>query len=207
MIPSSRSSPWPPPRSSSTSRSSKHGITAYETDLAELIVQLGDDLPSHILVPAIHKNRSQIRQIFLDEMGKSGMAAPAISRNDPQALAAAARAHLRQRFLSAKVAISGANFVIADTGALVVVESEGNGRMCLTLPETLISVVGHREDSAQLAEPRGLHAIAAAIVDGRTDEPLHVDLHRSDPGQRSLSLSPGAHRQRTQLRPRRRDGS
>jgi iron-sulfur cluster protein len=120
----------------------KHGITAYETDLAELIVQLGDDLPSHILVPAIHKNRSQIRQIFLDEMGKSGLAAPADLSNDPQELAAAARAHLRQRFLSAKVAISGANFVIADTGAVVVVESEGNGRMCLTLPETLISVVG-----------------------------------------------------------------
>jgi iron-sulfur cluster protein len=120
----------------------KHGITAYETDLAELIVQLGDDLPSHILVPAIHKNRSQIRQIFLDEMGKSGLAAPADLSNEPQALAAAARAHLRQRFLSARVAISGANFVIADSGALVVVESEGNGRMCLTLPETLISVVG-----------------------------------------------------------------
>ncbi len=120
----------------------EHGITAYETDLAELIVQLGDDLPSHILVPAIHKNRSQIRQIFLDEMGKSGLAAPADLSNDPRALAAAARAHLRQRFLSARVAISGANFVIADSGALVVVESEGNGRMCLTLPDTLISVVG-----------------------------------------------------------------
>ena len=120
----------------------RHGITAYETDLAELIVQLGDDLPSHILVPAIHKNRAQIRRIFLDEMGKSGLAAPADLSDDPAALAAAARAHLRQRFLSAKVAISGANFLIADTGALVVVESEGNGRMCLTLPETLISVVG-----------------------------------------------------------------
>ncbi len=120
----------------------RHGITAYETDLAELIVQLGDDLPSHILVPAIHKNRSQIRQIFIDEMGKSGLPAPEGLTNDPAALAAAARAHLRQRFLSAKVAISGANFVIADTGSLVVVESEGNGRMCLTLPETLISVVG-----------------------------------------------------------------
>ena len=120
----------------------RHAITAYETDLAELIVQLGDDLPSHILVPAIHKNRSQIRRIFLDEMGKSGLAAPEGLTDEPAALAAAARAHLRQRFLSAKVAISGGNFLIADTGALVVVESEGNGRMCLTLPETLISVVG-----------------------------------------------------------------
>lgn len=119
-----------------------HGITPYETDLAELIVQLGDDLPSHILVPAIHKNRSQIRDIFLDKMGESGLAAPADLSDNPTELTAAARAHLRDRFLSAKVAISGANFLIADSGGLVVVESEGNGRMCLTLPETLISVVG-----------------------------------------------------------------
>ena len=101
----------------------KNGITAYETDLAELIVQLGDDLPSHILVPAIHKNRSQIRQIFLDEMGKSGLPAPSNLTDEPADLAAAARAHLRDRFLSAKVGISGANFIIADSGALVVVES------------------------------------------------------------------------------------
>ena len=116
----------------------QHGIT----DLAELIVQLGDDLPSHILVPAIHKNRSQIRDIFLDKMGESGLPAPAGLSDTPTELTAAARAHLRQRFLSAKVAISGANFLIADSGGLVIVESEGNGRMCLTLPETLISVVG-----------------------------------------------------------------
>ena len=118
------------------------GITAYETDLAELIVQLGDDLPSHILVPAIHKNRTQIRDIFLERMGESGLAAPDDLTNEPADLAAAARAHLRQRFLESRVAISGANFLIADSGSLVVVESEGNGRMCLTLPETLISVVG-----------------------------------------------------------------
>jgi len=120
----------------------EHGIAAYETDLAELIVQLGDDLPSHILVPAIHKNRSQIRDIFIREMGRSGLDAPAGLTDDPAALAAAARAHLRDRFFTAKVGISGANFLIADTGGLVIVESEGNGRMCLTLPETLISVVG-----------------------------------------------------------------
>lgn len=116
----------------------EHGITAYETDLAELIVQLGDDFPSHILVPAIHRNRSEIREIFLDKM-------PDVSpdlTDDPPALTEAARLHLRERFLKAKVAISGANFMVAETGTLVVLESEGNGRMCLTLPETLISVVG-----------------------------------------------------------------
>ena len=114
------------------------GITPVETDLAELIVQLGHDLPSHILVPAIHRNRSEIRDIFRREMPD----APADLTDDPSRLAAAARAHLRSRFLSAKVGVSGANFAIADTGSLVVVESEGNGRMSVTLPETLISVVG-----------------------------------------------------------------
>ncbi|MFI7424245.1 lactate utilization protein B [Nonomuraea sp. NPDC049684] len=116
----------------------RRGITAYETDLAELIVQLGDDFPSHILVPAIHRNRSEIREIFLDRMP----GVPDGLTDEPPALAEAARLHLRERFLRSKVAVSGANFMIAETGTLVVLESEGNGRMCLTLPETLISVVG-----------------------------------------------------------------
>ena len=118
------------------------GIDAWETDLAELIVQLGDDWPSHILVPAIHRNRAEVREIFLREMGKVGRPAPEDLTDEPRRLAEAARLHLREKFLRAKVAISGANFAIADTGSLVVVESEGNGRMCLTLPDTLISVVG-----------------------------------------------------------------
>lgn len=114
------------------------GVAAYETDLAELIVQLADDMPSHILVPAIHRNRAEIREIFLERMGD----APPDLSDVPRELAMAARAHLRRKFLSAKVAISGANFGVADTGTLTVVESEGNGRMCLTLPETLITVMG-----------------------------------------------------------------
>ncbi|MDA8027033.1 MAG: LUD domain-containing protein [Actinomycetota bacterium] len=118
------------------------GLEAFETDLAELIVQLGDDLPSHILVPAIHKNRSQIREIFIEKMGRSGVPAPKGLTDSPKELAAAARNHLRARFLESKVAISGGNFLVAETGSIVIVESEGNGRMCLTLPETLISVVG-----------------------------------------------------------------
>jgi L-lactate dehydrogenase complex protein LldF len=118
------------------------GISAYETDLAELIVQLGDDLPSHILVPAIHRNRAEIREIFLRTMAEWGVPAPEDLTDEPAALAEAARVHLRRKFLETKVAISGANFAVADTGTLVVLESEGNGRMCLTLPETLISVVG-----------------------------------------------------------------
>ncbi|WP_017574695.1 lactate utilization protein B [Nocardiopsis kunsanensis] len=118
------------------------GITAYETDLAELIVQLGQDLPSHILVPAIHLGRARIREIFLEHMARWGVPAPQGLTDDPRALAEAARVHLRERFLNTRTAISGANFVVADSGTTVVLESEGNGRMCLTLPETLISVVG-----------------------------------------------------------------
>ncbi|WP_457948692.1 LutB/LldF family L-lactate oxidation iron-sulfur protein [Pseudarthrobacter sp. alpha12b] len=116
----------------------EQGIEAFETDLAELIVQLDHDKPSHILVPAIHKNRTEIRDIFLREMPGAD---PALT-DDPSVLAMAAREHLRRKFLTAKVAVSGANFALADSGTLAVVESEGNGRMCLTLPETLITVMG-----------------------------------------------------------------
>ncbi|MET7639968.1 lactate utilization protein B [Streptomyces sp. NPDC005438] len=118
------------------------GIRAYETDLAELIVQLGEDRPSHILVPAIHRNRGEIRDIFRDRMGRLGRPAPEGLTDEPADLAEAARLHLREKFLRARVGVSGANFLVAETGTCVVVESEGNGRMCLTLPETLISVVG-----------------------------------------------------------------
>ncbi len=114
------------------------GITAIETDLAELIVQLAEDTPSHILVPAIHKNRAEIREVFARTL-------PGVDphlTDDPRQLAMAARAHLRERFLRARVAVSGANFAVAETGTLAVVESEGNGRMCLTLPRTLITVMG-----------------------------------------------------------------
>jgi L-lactate dehydrogenase complex protein LldF len=118
------------------------GITPYETDLAELIVQLGDDLPSHIVVPAIHLGREEIRRTFATNMGRWGRPAADDLTDDPADLAGTARLHLRERFLRTDVGISGGNFLIAETGSVVVVESEGNGRMCITLPRTLISVVG-----------------------------------------------------------------
>ncbi|MDG9725832.1 lactate utilization protein B [Streptomyces sp. DH41] len=114
------------------------GITAYETDLAELIVQLAHDKPSHILVPAIHRNRDEVRDIFLREIPGVDPDLDSV----PAHLAAAARAYLREKFMTTPVAVSGANFGIAETGTLSVVESEGNGRMCLTMPRTLITVMG-----------------------------------------------------------------
>jgi L-lactate dehydrogenase complex protein LldF len=117
------------------------GIHAYETDLAELIIQLGQDQPSHIVVPALHKNRSQIREIFMREMKLPGADFSELGET-PQDLADAARRFLREKFLRVKTAVSGANFLVAETGSVCIVESEGNGRMCLTLPDTLIAVAG-----------------------------------------------------------------
>jgi L-lactate dehydrogenase complex protein LldF len=112
------------------------GIGATETDLAELIIQLAGEHSSHILVPAIHKNRAEIRELFMRTLGVAELS------DEPRELAAVARAHLRRKFLSAPVAISGANFAVAETGTVCVAESEGNGRMCLTLPPVLISIMG-----------------------------------------------------------------
>jgi L-lactate dehydrogenase complex protein LldF len=112
------------------------GVDAIETDLAELIIQLAHEESSHILVPAIHKNRSEIRELFMRTMNLTELS------DTPSDLAAAARRFLREKFLDVEVGISGANFAVADTGSIAVVESEGNGRMCLTLPKTLISVMG-----------------------------------------------------------------
>jgi L-lactate dehydrogenase complex protein LldF len=112
------------------------GITPFETDLADLIIQLGHDRPSHIVVPALHRNRVEIRELFqrtmnLGELGR-----------EPEDLARAARQFLREKFLRVKVGFSGANFALADTGGICVVESEGNGRMCVTLPRVLVTLVG-----------------------------------------------------------------
>lgn len=113
------------------------GVAAFETDLAELIIQLAGERSSHILVPAIHKNRAEIRELFRSQLEHTeGLT------DEPRALTAAARAHLRQKFLSVPLAVSGANFGVAETGSVCIVESEGNGRMCLTLPRVLISVMG-----------------------------------------------------------------
>ncbi len=111
-------------------------IIPWETDLADMIVQMGHDEPSHIVVPALHKNRHQVRELFLEHMGLTDLGTEAAS------LTAAARHYLRQKFLSVGIGVSGANFAIAETGGVCVVESEGNGRMCVTMPRTLITLIG-----------------------------------------------------------------
>ena len=114
----------------------EEGIKAVETDLAELIIQLAGEVSSHILVPAIHKNRAEIRELFIKKLSAEDLS------DDPSDLTNAARLYLREKFLQAKVGISGANFAVAETGTVCVVESEGNGRMCTTLPPVLITLMG-----------------------------------------------------------------
>ncbi len=114
----------------------REGIEAIETDLAELIIQFAGEESSHILVPAIHKNRAEIREVFMRKLGLEELS------DEPAALAEAARRYLREKFLAAKVGVSGANFAVAETGTVCVVESEGNGRMCTTLPPVLVTLMG-----------------------------------------------------------------
>jgi L-lactate dehydrogenase complex protein LldF len=112
------------------------GITPIETDLADMIVQLGEDQPSHIVVPALHKNRREVRDLFAARMNLPDLS------DEPAELTNAARRYLREKFLKVPVGFSGANFLVAETGSVCVVESEGNGRMCLTLPKVMITIAG-----------------------------------------------------------------
>jgi L-lactate dehydrogenase complex protein LldF len=111
------------------------GIRAYETDLGEFIIQLAGTGPSHIIVPAVHLKKEEIAALFREKLG---VEAPA----DPVELTTIARATLREKFLAADMGISGANFLVAETGTVVIVTNEGNGRMCTTLPDLHVAVVG-----------------------------------------------------------------
>lgn len=111
------------------------GVEAVETDLGEWIVQLAGEVPSHIIVPAIHKTKEQIAALFAERVGTEPGA-------DVEALTRAARVALRQRFAAADLGISGANFAVAETGSLLILENEGNARFTTTLPRVHVAVVG-----------------------------------------------------------------
>lgn len=111
------------------------GIEAIETDLGEYIIQLAGTGPSHIIVPAVHLKKEEIAQLFSEKLDIN---AP----TDPIELARIAREILREKFLNAEMGISGGNFLVAETGTLVMVTNEGNGRMCTTMPDLHVAVVG-----------------------------------------------------------------
>ena len=130
-----------------------------------MIDQLGHDTSSHILVPAIHRNRAEIKPLF-----ESTIARGEDLGWDITAIADAARRHLREKFLSVPVAVSGANFGVAETGTIAVVESEGNGRMCLTLPRVLITVMGIEK---VLADWRDLEVFVQLLPRSATGERMN----------------------------------
>jgi L-lactate dehydrogenase complex protein LldF len=111
------------------------GVEAVETDLGEWIVQLAGEPPSHIIAPAVHKTKSQVATLFAQATGET-------MPDDIPALTQVARRELRRRFLSAGLGISGVNFAVAETGTLVVVTNEGNGRLVTSLPPLHVALMG-----------------------------------------------------------------
>ena len=121
------------------------GMEVLETDLGEFIVQLANEAPSHIVAPALHMNRRQIGELFVEHLDSP-------ETTDPAALTAIARAHLRGKFLAADIGISGANFVVAETGTLVLLENEGNIGLCTTLPRVHVAIAGIEKILPRLAD-------------------------------------------------------
>src|SRR5215467_11015360 len=112
------------------------GIKVWETDLGEFIVQLRNEAPYHIVTPAMHLNREQIRDLFREKLGED------VPDADPQKLVALARRKLREAFFAAEMGISGANFLVADVGAVALTTNEGNGRLSTSLPRIHVAVTG-----------------------------------------------------------------
>lgn len=124
----------------------ENGIESLESDLGEFIIQLDDEPPSHIIVPAIHKNKDQIAQTFHEKIPNAPYT------EDVEELTAIARKTLRRKFFEAEVGLSGVNFAVAETGTLCLVENEGNGRMCTTVPPVHIAVMGLEKVVEKLAD-------------------------------------------------------
>jgi len=136
------------------------GIEPVETDLGEYIVQLRRETPSHIITPAIHLSREDIGKLFAEKLGIE-------YTPEPEQLTAAARERLRSIFLSAEMGVTGANFAIAETGTLVLVENEGNGRFSSTLPETLVVLMGIEKVIPKLADLSHFLEVLARTATGQ----------------------------------------
>lgn len=138
-----------------------HGLDVVETDLGEYIVQISEDLPSHIVVPVVHRTKASIRDAFVN---KAGMP-PDI---DTQEMTDFARAHLREKFLNADLGISGGNFIIAETGTLCLVANEGNARMVTSLPNVHVALVGIEKVIGTLEDYATLTQVLPRSATGQT---------------------------------------
>ena len=138
------------------------GAQVVETDLGEWIIQLADETPSHIIAPALHRDRHQIHDLFVDAVG----AEPALG-TEPTELVGFARGRLREVFLAAEVGITGANIAVADTGSIVLVTNEGNGRLVTALPPVHVVVLGMERLAADWAQAELLLALLARSATGQ----------------------------------------
>src|SRR5947209_3878409 len=136
------------------------GITPVETDLGEYIIQLAHERTSHIIAPAIHKTKGQVAELFTRELKRP-------AEPDPEALTRIARGELREKFLQADLGITGANFAVADTGTIVLVTNEGNGRMVTSLPRVHVAVMGVEKVVPSLTDLMVFLAILAKSATGQ----------------------------------------
>lgn len=177
------------------------GVTAVETDLGEYIVQLAGEMPSHITAPAIHKSREQIGKLFEEKLS-----VPYTS--SPEELTAIARRTMRELFLKADIGISGANFLIAENGMIVIIENEGNICLTTSLPKTHIAVIGIEKIIPRLADlplflkllPRSatgqrmtsyVSLINSPRREDETDGPEEVHVVLLDNGRSRIRIDPG----------------
>jgi L-lactate dehydrogenase complex protein LldF len=143
------------------------GCETVETDLGEYIIQIDHDAPSHIVTPMIHKDRAAVARAFVRELG-------APYTEDAQQLTQIARGHLRQKYRQADLGISGANFLIAETGSLVICTNEGNGRFCTSAPPIHIAFVGIEKLLPKLEH---LSVLLKLLARSSTGQPLTVYTH------------------------------
>ena len=173
----------------------RHGIEVVDTDLGERIVQLREEPPSHIVLPAIHIKKAEVGETFHKHLGTEKGA------TDPKYLTEAARGHLRSKFMAADAGITGVNFAVAETGGIVVCTNEGNADIGISLPPLHIACMGIEKLIPRWIGSGRLHAVAGPQRHGPADYHVHVALPRSGPG-RGTALR--ARRQRPLYAPRRR---
>ena len=137
------------------------GIEAFESDMGEYIVQLAGEKPSHIIMPAIHKTKAQIAKLFAEEV-------PGVAyTEDVDALIQIGRRVLRRKFADADIGLSGVNFCVAETGTLCLVENEGNGRMCTTVPKVHIAITGIEKVVEKLEHVPPLYSLLSRSATGQ----------------------------------------
>ncbi len=140
------------------------GIEALETDMGEYIVQLANEAPSHIIMPAIHKTKEQIAELFAAKL-------PGVAYTDNvDALIRVGREVLRKKFAAADIGLSGVNFAVAETGTIYLVENEGNGRMCTTVPRVHVAITGIEKVVARLEHVVPLNSLLPRSATGQAVE-------------------------------------